>query len=119
MEKWIDTENYINSFPDEIQTILNQMRGIIKRAAPQAKEAISYGMPAFETNALLVWFAGNTNHIGFYPRASAIIAFKEPLSKYKTSKGAVQFLYAEPLPVGLITEMVKFRVKENLNKHKK
>lgn len=95
------------------------MRLTIKKAAPQAKEKISYGIPAFTLNGMLVWFAAFKNHIGFYPRTSAIVAFKKELSAYKRAKGSVQFPFDQPLPLPLISRMVKFRVKENLAKLKK
>ena len=84
----------------------------------KAKETISYGIPAFTLNGLLVWFAAHKNHIGFYPRASAIAAFKKELSAYKGAKGSVQFPFDKPLPRALISRMVKFRMKQNLSKKK-
>lgn len=95
------------------------MRLTIKKASPQAKETISYGIPAFSLNGMLVWFAAFKNHIGFYPRASAIAAFKKELSAYKGEKGSVQFPFDKPLPLPLVRRMVRFRVKENLSKSKK
>ena len=94
------------------------MRLTVKRAAPQAKERISYGIPAFTLNGMLVWFAAFKNHIGFYPRTSAMAAFKKELSAYKRAKGSVQFPFDKPLPLPLISRIVKFRVKENLGKSK-
>ena len=95
------------------------MRLTIRKAAPQARETISYGIPAFTLNGLLVWFAAHKTHIGFYPRASAIAAFKKDLSAYKGAKGSVQFPFDEPLPLLLVSRIVKFRVKQNLSKSKK
>ena len=114
MKKPTSIDEYISVFPKETQDILAQLRDIIKKAAPQAEEVISYAMPAFKLNGMLVWFAAHTSHIGFYPRASGIEAFKKELSAYKVSKGTVQFPMSHPLPSGLITKMVKFRVKENM-----
>ncbi len=118
MTKPIDIDEYISSFPKETQKILKQLRLTIKEAAPQADEVISYAMPAFKLNGMLVWFAAHTNHIGFYPRASGIEAFKKELSIYKGAKGSVQFPLDKPLPIGLITKIVKFRVAENLQQTK-
>jgi len=119
MKKPVNIDEYITSFPIEIQKLLEQFRATIKKVAPQATEAISYGIPAFKLNGMLVWFAAHTNHIGFYPRASAIKVFEKELSIYKGAKGSVQFPLDKPLPVRLITKIVKFRVEENLQKAKK
>lgn len=107
---------YIASFPVEVQLMLEEMRAAIKKAAPEAKEKISYQMPAFEFNGILVYFAGYKNHIGFYPAGSGIENFRKEISGYKSSKGTVQFPLNQPLPVDLITQMVEFRVHENLEK---
>ena len=116
MKKPITTDEYISGFPKETQKILEQLRATIKKAAPKADEVISYGMAAFKLNGMLVWFAAHTNHIGFYPSPSGIEAFKKELSIYKGAKGSVQFPLEKPLPLGLITKIVKFRVTENLQK---
>jgi uncharacterized protein YdhG (YjbR/CyaY superfamily) len=92
------------------------MRQAIREAAPEAEETISYRMPAFRLKGILVYFAAFKNHIGFYPTSSAIEVFKEKLSDYEISKGTVRFPINEPIPFGLVREMVKFRVKENLSK---
>lgn len=113
MTKPKDIDGYIARFPKETQKLLKQLRAATKKAAPQAEEVISYGMPAFKLNGMLVWFAAHTKHIGFYPRISAITAFKKELSVYKGAKGSVQFPFDKLLPIGLITRIVKFRVKEN------
>ena len=105
-------------FPKSVRQRLQKVRLTVKKAAPQAKEKISYGIPAFTLNGMLVWFAAFKNHIGFYPRTSAIAAFKKELSGYKGAKGSVQFPFDKPLPLTLIGRIVKFRVKENLNKAK-
>jgi uncharacterized protein YdhG (YjbR/CyaY superfamily) len=111
-------EEYIASFPDHIQAILEQIRTTIKNAAPAAEEVISYSMPAFKLNGILVYFAAHAKHIGFYPKASGIEAFKKELSIYKWAKGSVQFPFNKPLPLELITKIVKFRVNENLHQAK-
>lgn len=108
-------DEYIATFPKEIQPKLQDIRQTIKQAAPNAQEAISYQMPAFKQKGNLVWFAAFKQHIGFYPTPSAIVAFKDKLTLYKTSKGAIQFPIDQPIPLELIKEIVHFRVKENLN----
>ena len=109
-------DEYISTFPANVQIILEELRRAIRDAAPQAQEAISYQMPAFKLNGNLVWFAAFKNHIGFYPTSSGIEAFKERLAAYETSKGTVKFPINEPIPFDLVKEIVKFRVKENLDK---
>ena len=111
-----DIDRYIAGYHKETQNLLKHLRATIRKAAPQADEVISYGMPAFKFNGMLVWFAAHTKHIGFYPRVTAIQAFKKELSMYKGAKGSVQFPLDKPLPVRLITKIVKFRMKENLQK---
>jgi uncharacterized protein YdhG (YjbR/CyaY superfamily) len=106
-------DEYIDTFPKNVQIILEELRQAIRDVAPEAQEAISYQLPAFKLNGILVWFATHKNHIGFYPRASAIEAFKDKLPRYEVSKGTVKFSLNEPLPLDLIKEMVRFRVKEN------
>lgn len=112
-------DNYIAAFPPETQLLLEEIRAIIHKAAPEATEKISYAMPTFDLKGNLVHFAGYKNHIGFYPAPSGITAFQEELSKYKNSKGAVQFPLDKPLPADLITRIVKLRVEENLANKKK
>jgi uncharacterized protein YdhG (YjbR/CyaY superfamily) len=95
---------------------LNMLRQIIQKAAPEATERISYQIPAFTLHGNLVWFSAYKNHIGFYPTASAIIAFKKDFSKYKQATGSVRFPIDAPLPLSLIIKVVKFRMKENKKK---
>ena len=111
-----DIDTYIASFPAETQKLLKQIRATIKEAAPDAEEKMGYGIPTFTLQGNLVHFAGFKNHIGFYPAPSGIVAFKKELRAYKSSKGAVQFPIDKPIPFGLITKIVKYRVKENLKK---
>ncbi|MGH9482150.1 MAG: iron chaperone [Terriglobales bacterium] len=113
-----DIEDYIERCPGDVQRLLTQMRSTVKKAAPEATEKISYGIPTFALAGNLVHFAASKNHIGFYPTPSAIKAFGKELVAYKCSKGAVQFPLGEPLPLALVSRMVKFRVKENLAKGK-
>lgn len=112
-------DQYISSFPENVQEKLKVMRAVISAAAPTATEKISYQMPTFVLNGNLVHFAAFKNHIGFYPTPSAITEFAAQLTPYHCSKGAVQFPMDEPLPVELIEQMVRFRVSEALGKQKK
>jgi uncharacterized protein YdhG (YjbR/CyaY superfamily) len=112
-------DEYINSFPKEIQDILETLRQVIKEQAPEARETINYQIPTFVLHGNLVHFAAYKNHIGFYPTPSAVVYFQKELSKYKTSKGAIQFPIHDPLPITLIRKMVSFRVKEVLNRERK
>jgi uncharacterized protein YdhG (YjbR/CyaY superfamily) len=109
-------DEYIAQFPDGVQQILEKIRALIKELAPEAVEKISYAMPGFYLNGMLVWFAGHENYIGFYPTGSGIEAFKKEVSVYKWSKGAVQFPLDQPIPYELIKKMVKFRIAENMKK---
>jgi uncharacterized protein YdhG (YjbR/CyaY superfamily) len=110
-------EMYLSAFPLETQVLLEELRVTIKKAAPEAEEIISYRMPAFKLNKrILVYFAGHKNHIGFYPGASGIEAFKNEISAYKWAKGTVQFSLDQPLPLELITNMVKFKIIENTHR---
>ncbi|HEX2907344.1 MAG TPA: DUF1801 domain-containing protein, partial [Phototrophicaceae bacterium] len=103
-------DDYIATFPAEIQTILQTLRATIKAAAPEASEKISYQMPTFALNGNLVHFAAFKNHIGFYPAPTGIEQFAEELARYEGSKGAIRFPIDQPLPLDLITRIVKFRV---------
>ena len=114
--KFSTVDEYLSAFPAGTKKILQQVRKTIKQAAPGAEEVISYNMPAFKLNGMLVFFAGYENHIGFYPTPSGIEAFKKELSDYKQAKGSVQFPLDEPMPLDLITKIVKYRVKENAGK---
>ena len=109
-------DEYIAAFPKEVQKILIQLRKKIKTAAPTAEEVISYQMPGYKQNGMLVFFAAYEKHIGFYPTASGIEKFKPEIKKYNWSKGAVQFPIDRKLPLGLVSKIVKYKVKENENK---
>ena len=111
-----EIDEYISGFPENTRMLLEQVRATIQNAAPQAEEIISYQMPAYKLNRVLVYFAGYKNHIGFYPTSSGIEAFKKELSGYKGAKGSVQFPFDKPLPVELITRIVEFRVCSRLKK---
>jgi uncharacterized protein YdhG (YjbR/CyaY superfamily) len=103
---------YIARFPKDVQQRLEQMRLTIRKAAPKATETISYRIPAFRLNGMLVWFAAFKSHIGFYPGAAAVAAFNRELSAYKGAKGSVQFPFDAPLPLALVSRIVRFRVKQ-------
>ncbi|CZQ90248.1 Hypothetical protein Tpal_1234 [Trichococcus palustris] len=104
---------YISLQSEDIQGILQEMRRVIREEAPEATEKISYQMPTFYLNGNLVHFAAQKHHLGFYPTPRAIEAFKEELSSYKTSKGAVQFPLDKPIPYDLVRRMVRYRVEES------
>jgi uncharacterized protein YdhG (YjbR/CyaY superfamily) len=108
-----DIDDYIANFPNDVQVTLEKLRATIRKAAPEAIEAISYQMPTFKLHGNLVYFAAYKNHIGFYPTSTGIIAFKNDLKGFKTSKGAIQFPIDKPLPFDIITKIVKYRVAEN------
>ncbi|MCE1253510.1 MAG: DUF1801 domain-containing protein [Anaerolineae bacterium] len=112
-------DEYIAAFPAEIQDILQQIRAVVHQEAPEASEAISYGMPTFKLNGNLVHFAAFKNHIGFYPTPTGIDAFKEALSAFKGAKGSVQFPLDQPMPFDLIRDIVRFRIGENQKKVQK
>ena len=116
--KFKTVDEYLSTFPAPTRRILQDVRQTIKKAAPKAEEVISYNMPAFKLHGVLVYYAAYQKHIGFYPTPSAIKAFEKQLAQYQSSKGAVQFPTDEPMPLGLITKIVQFRVRENLGKEK-
>ncbi|HWR65908.1 MAG TPA: DUF1801 domain-containing protein [Bellilinea sp.] len=107
-------DEYIALFPAQVQAKLNELRATIKAAAPEASEKISYAMPTFFLAGNLVHFGAHANHIGFYPTPSGMDHFQQELSVYKTAKGSAQFPLDQPLPLDLVTRIVKFRVAENL-----
>ena len=109
-------KSYILKFPKDTQKLLEQLKLTIRKAAPDAEEVISYNMPAFKYYGMLLYFAAYNNHIGLYPMASGIRAFKKELLIYKCSIGTVQLPLDRPLPMRLITKIVKYRVKENFDK---
>lgn len=118
MKQYSTIDEYISGCPKNVQDLLQKMRQTIKQAAPEAKEAISYGIPTFKLNGNLVHFGGFKNHISFFPTGAGVEAFKKELAKYEGSKGTVKFPLDKPLPLELIAKIVKFRVKQNLEKKK-
>ena len=120
MNSFKDIDEYIKTFSKDIQELLEVIRATIIKAAPEAKESISYGMPAFKLNGRpLVYFAAFKNHIGFYATPTGHAEFVKELSKYKQGKGSVQFPLNKPMPLDLISKIVKFRAAENLGKSRK
>lgn len=110
--KFTSVPEYLATFPAATRKVLQELRRLIRDAAPGADETISYNMPAYRQTGMLVYFAGYKNHIGFYPTGAGIRAFEKEFGSYKYSKGAVQFPLDEPLPAKLIQRIVRFRVKE-------
>ncbi|HEV3155229.1 MAG TPA: DUF1801 domain-containing protein [Candidatus Baltobacteraceae bacterium] len=109
-----DVDAYIGAFPADTQAQLKKLRAAIRRAAPRAEETISYNMPAYVVDGKkIVWFAGFKAHIGFYPGAAAVAAFKKDLARYKQAKGSVQFPLSERLPLDLVARIVKYRLRES------
>lgn len=112
--KPVSIEEYIEIAPQEVQEKLRQMHKCIREAAPGAKESLKWGMPAYSYQRILITFAVFKHHIGFYPTPSAVEAFADSLAKYKTAKGSIQFPLYKPLPLSLISQIIKFRVQESL-----
>ena len=119
MKQSNDIDIYISGFPEQTRVMLEQLRATVKLAAPEASEVISYGMPAYKQNGILVYFAAYKNHIGFYPTASGIEAFKGELSSFQWSKGTIQFQLDKPLPLELVTKIVRYRINQRMQKIKK
>jgi uncharacterized protein YdhG (YjbR/CyaY superfamily) len=111
-----EIDKYIAGFPNDVQQILNKVRATIRESAPEAEETINYGIPTFTLKGNLVHFAAFKNHIGFYPTPSGIEKFKKELSVYEGAKGSVKFPLDKSIPYALISTIVKFRVKENLER---
>jgi uncharacterized protein YdhG (YjbR/CyaY superfamily) len=109
-------DEYLNTFPKEVQDILEKLRQTIQKAAPEATQTINYGIPTFKLNGNLVHFAAYKKHIGFYPGSSAIEVFKKELAPYKQAKGSVRFPIDKPIPFDIVKKIVKYRVKINLSK---
>lgn len=116
MNTYENIDEYISNFPEDVQKILNKIRNTIKKTSPKSIEAISYGIPTFKLNGKnLVHFAGYKKHIGFYPTSFPMSFFKKELSKYKCSKGTIQFQIDEPVPFDLIVKITEYRIGEILN----
>ena len=111
-----DIDTYIAGFPENIQGMLEKVRATVREAAPEAEEAIKYGMPTLTLNGNLVHFAAFKNHIGFYPAPAGIEEFKNELAGYKGAKGSIQFPLDKPLPLDLIAKITTYRATKNLGK---
>ena len=109
-------DEYIADFPRDVQPLLEKVRTAIRKAAPDATEAISYQMPTFKLHGNMIHFAGYNHHIGLYPGSRPVEEFRDELSKYKTSKGTIQLPLDKPIPVGLIGRITKFCVKRNIER---
>jgi uncharacterized protein YdhG (YjbR/CyaY superfamily) len=110
-------EEYIAEQPAKVRPLLKKLRQVINKNAPDAQEVISYGMPAYKLHGMLLYFAAFTNHYSLFAFPNAIVAFKEKLKDYELSKGTIKFPFNKPVPVKLITEIIKFKVQENIHKH--
>ena len=117
--KFKTVDEYFSTLPNQTKQFLATLRETIKQAAPGATEVISYNMPAIKMRSVLVYYAAQKNHIGFYPTASPIEVFKNELYAYKCSKGTIQLPMDKPLPVELVSKIVKFRVGQDLEMRKK
>lgn len=109
-------KEYIRGLPVESRVFIEELTEIIKKNAPQAEESISYGMPAYKQNGILVYYAAFKNHYSLFPGAGAIEVFKERLKEFEISKGTIKFRFDEKMPKKLISDIVKYRVENNLNK---
>lgn len=116
MKKVSSIDEYIKMYPKDVQLTLKKIREVIKNAAPQATEAISYGLPTYKLNGNLVHFGAYKTHIGFYPAPSGIDEFKDELSPYISGKGTIKFALNADIPFDLISRIVKFRVKSSQSK---
>lgn len=108
-------DDYINQYTGDIRERLTYLREVIKEAAPEASERISYQMPALFLHGVLVYFAAFKKHIGFFPTASGVIAFQDELTEYKCTKGTIQFPYNKPIPYDLVKRITQYRVTENIS----
>jgi uncharacterized protein YdhG (YjbR/CyaY superfamily) len=115
-KKYSTIDEYLAFFPSDVRDILQKVRETIRSVAPQATEAISYGIPTFKLNGNLVHFAGYAHHIGFYPTGEGVEAFKDELEEYTISKGTVQFPLEKPIPYDLIRKITSYRVQRNQDK---
>jgi uncharacterized protein YdhG (YjbR/CyaY superfamily) len=114
--RYMTIDEYFSGFPENVQDILNRIRAVIRAAAPDAKEKISYGIPTFYTTENLVHFAAYQHHIGFYPTSSGIEHFHKELAGYELSRGTVRFSLDQPIPYDLISRITAFRVKQSQEK---
>lgn len=118
MKKFQTVDEYHECLSGPARIAVDKLRQAIRKAAPQAEETISYNMPAYKWNGILVWYAAFKKHIGFYPKAAAIVKFQSELGAYKCSKGAIQFPVDKPIPTELIKKIVRHRIEENASRKK-
>lgn len=116
MEKPTTIDEYITSQPKSVQAILQEIREVIRAAAPDAEEGIGYSMPAFRQNGVLIYFAATKHHLSLFPTPSALTAFTDELARYDCSKGTIRLPLEGPIPADLITRIVHFKVNENTQK---
>lgn len=113
-ENRTEVDDYIQTFPEDVQKILYHIRSIIKEEAPEAQEKMSYSMATYILNGfILVHFAGFKHHVGFYPTSTTITHFKDKIQGYKYSKNTIQFPFQQPIPYDLIREIIRYRVEQN------
>lgn len=115
-QKFSTVDEYMAMLPDNVLEMMEELRETIRQAAPEATEVISYNMPAYKQNGILVYFAAGKEHIGFYPTPGPIVYFADELKNYKTSKGAIQFPMEGGIPKSLVKKIVKYRMKEDAKK---
>ena len=115
-KQFTTVDGYLALQPEKVRAMLEKLRQVIKKAAPGAEEVISYQMPAFKFHGMLVWYAAFKNQYGLYPLPKTLEVFKDKLAPYELSKGTVRFPFNKPVPVKLVTEIIKYRVKENTEK---
>ena len=115
-QKPTDIDGYISQFPEDVQAVLEDVRATIRQVAPDAKEVISYQMPAFKQHGILVYFAAWKKHIGLYPPISGDKALEKAIARYAGPKGNLQFPLDEPMPIDLIERIVRLRVKQDAAK---
>ncbi len=119
MTSYKTVDEYISARPAQVQLALQKIRQTVKKAVPEAEEAISYQMPAFKHHGQLLYYAGWKNHYSIYPAALSVIdAFESELSRYEVSKGTIKFPLDKPVPVALVRKIALFRAKENIERKK-
>jgi uncharacterized protein YdhG (YjbR/CyaY superfamily) len=116
MKEYKNVDEYVASFPEATQILLELLREIVLTTVPDVEERISYGMPSYKWNGVLVYFGAYAKHIGFYPTGSSLVVFQDELTSYKHSKGTIQLPLNQALPLNLLTRIVQFRMKENEEK---
>ena len=119
MKEGQSVDEYVSTFPPDVQSVLQKLRKTVRKTAPNAEEVISYRIIGYRLNGRLVWFAAFKDHIGFYPTLSPFEKFKKEIAPYKSGKGTIRFALSKPIPYDLVGKITKFRVNENLKKKAK